>query len=202
MNQQINLYQPLFRRQKKVFAFRTLVQIAVIAVLGMLLIYAYGHWQTRLLDRQLVQLQTQEQTAVARLTELSRQSPNSAALQTELARLRDSLAAKQQILARLANENVGNTQGFSAQLAGFARQTLDGLWLTDITLTAGGRELRLIGNTHTPELMPRYLQKLASEESLTGLRFREVRLSRPEESRYILFELATRLPDKTAEVAR
>lgn len=202
MNQQINLYQPLFRRQKKVFAFRTLVQITVIAVLGMLLMTAYGHWQTRLLDRQLAQLQSQEQTAVARLADLGRQHPNASAQQTELARLRAALNAKQQILDRLANESVGNTAGFSAQLTGFARQTLDGLWLTDIELAAGGQELRLAGNTNAPELMPRYLQKLASEESLTGLRFREVRLSRPEEGRHILFELATRLPDQTAETAR
>ncbi len=202
MNQQINLYQPLFRRQKKVFTFRTLLQITAIAVLGMLLIYAYGHWQTRLLDQQLAQLQTREQTTVARLTTVSSQHPDASAAQAGLARLRDSLAAKQQLVARLANENIGNTQGFSAQMAGFARQTLNGLWLTDIELAAGGRELHLIGNTHAPELMPRYLQKLANEESLAGLRFREVRLSRPEESRYILFELATRLPDQANEVTQ
>ena len=42
MTQQINLYQPIFRTQKKIFSATTIAQAAGLFVVGLLLIYGYA----------------------------------------------------------------------------------------------------------------------------------------------------------------
>lgn len=195
MIQQINLYQPLLRRQKKVFSFRTMAQITAILIIGMLLIYAYGRWQTRLLDQQLTQLRDQERAAVTRLTELTRKADGRGllALDARIQALRGELDARRRILAHMSGRELGNTGGFGAHLSGLARQTVEGLWLTRVWLADGGARVALHGNTYSPELMPRYLQKLGSEEAFNGTQFKQVRMYLPEDtaSRHVAFSLSS-----------
>jgi Na+-transporting methylmalonyl-CoA/oxaloacetate decarboxylase gamma subunit len=44
MHQQINLYQPVFRKQEKVFSAITLLQIGAAVLLLLLIILAHAHW--------------------------------------------------------------------------------------------------------------------------------------------------------------
>ena len=50
MSQQINLYSPLFRKQKKIFSGVAMAQATTLVVVGVLAFYAYVSLQTSLLE--------------------------------------------------------------------------------------------------------------------------------------------------------
>lgn len=199
--QQINLYQPLFRREEKVFSARTMFQGALLVLVGILLFYAYAHWQARAVTAQLAQMEQQRNGALQQLADLSRTFPErhkDLALEREISRLRSQLSLKQQVAAHLAEQgDTGNIAGYVDHLEGLARQRPDQTWLSRISIQAGGRELLLAGSTHIPEQVPRYLQLLTAETSLNGSRFRHFAMTRNEkDDGRIDFELATTRTDK------
>ena len=60
-----------------------------------------------------------------------------------------------------------------------ARQSTSGLWLTGLTMPGAGESLVLAGRTHSPELVPGYLQRLSGERTLAGLQFEIFQMARP-----------------------
>src|SRR5258706_453055 len=61
MYQQINLYQPIFRKQRQIFSATTLAQVLGVVAAALLLLYGYGLLQVRGLEAQVVQLEGREQ---------------------------------------------------------------------------------------------------------------------------------------------
>lgn len=193
--QQINLYQPLFRRQKKVFSFQAMVAVTLIVFAALLLISGYARWQLHLLQQQHARLQAQESETATRMAELSSRlgaNRDRDRLVAEIERLETELAARRAVLARLAGREAINTEGFSAQLTGLSRQAIDGLWLTGIRLEEGGRRVSLAGNAVAPALLPRYVQRLGEERAFEGVLFRSLRIYRHEDTeRYVGFSLTS-----------
>ncbi len=101
-------------------------------------------------------------------------------LQSELAGLRATRKRVQRDLQIIARHH-GSSGGFSAFFGGLARNTLNGLWLSNVGVAAGGAELRLHGQATAPELVPRLLQSLATEPAFAGRAFREVTFERQEQ---------------------
>lgn len=198
--QQINLYQPIFRKQEKIFSAKTMVQGAALIALGMLVFFGYAAWQTRSLEAQVAQFQRQRDDAARRVTELARAMPErskSTALEQDVTRLRGELRSKQQVVARLADHSTGNTSGYSAHLEGLARQRLPQLWLTHIGLRRGGSTVELRGSALNPEQVPQYLQRLSAEPAFSGVEFRQFTLSRPEKApQQVDFVLLTEKAEK------
>ncbi len=184
MNQQINLYQPIFRRQKKVFSAVAMLQICALFLVVFAAIYLYGHTKLEPLREQydrmgvdLVSLNTQ----IAKLENQQATESNSKLLENEIVRLTNELQKRQEIQGMLSTQTLGNTQGLSAYMTAFARQHVQGMWLTKITVANGGKNLGLQGKTQSSELLPVYLGKLAGEEVLNGISFNIMQLSRPDE---------------------
>ncbi len=73
MYQQINLYQPIFRKQRQIFSATTLAQLLGIVAAALLLIYGYGLLQVRGLEGEVVQLEGREK---ALTTQLARHRPD------------------------------------------------------------------------------------------------------------------------------
>ncbi|MEW6647556.1 MAG: PilN domain-containing protein [Pseudomonadota bacterium] len=183
--QQINLYQPLFRKQEKIFSAKTMLQGAALVLAGMLLFFAYAAWQTYSLEAQVTQFVRQRDDATRRVTDLARAMPERSknmALEQEVVRLRADLRDKQRVVAQLADRRSGNTTGYAAHLEGLARQRLPQLWLTQIGLRGGGSVVELRGSAFNPEQVPQYLQRLSAESAFSGVEFRQFTLSRAEKA--------------------
>lgn len=183
--QQINLYQPIFRKQEKIFSAKTMVQGAALVLAGMLLFYAYAAWQTYRLENQVTQFARQRDEVAQQVGELARNLPERSkdlALEQEVVRLRADLRDKQRVVAQLADRRSGNTVGYAAHLEGLARQRLPQLWLTQIALRGGGSVIELRGSAFHPEQVPQYVQRLSAEDAFRGVEFRQFTLSRPEET--------------------
>jgi hypothetical protein len=199
--QQINLYQPMFRKQQKVFSAKTLLHALFVVVAGLLLFYVYAAWKVHRLGEHQQQMSKRMTLELSRIEELNSKFPASTknrVLEQELNRLRHEFAAKQTLVQALSGSDVGNARGFSRYFEAAARQHLDGLWLKKLMLDEGGAYISITGSALRPELVPRYLQKLGVERAYQGKNFKTFQIVRPDETgrRQIDFTLATVAQDR------
>src|SRR5690606_30656186 len=165
----------------------------------MLALYAFSFWQLGRLDEEYASLQAQERGLVARVTELSqtnRARPESRELRAAVESARRERDMKLRLLELMQDRPQGTAMGFSAAFAGLARQRVDGLWLTGVEISRDGatQELTLHGMTARADLVPQLVQRLGVEPAFQGLRFRHLRVFRPDgdDSDALAFELSTR----------
>ncbi len=196
MNQQINLHQPIFRKQRALFSSQIVLRICAIWALALGVVYALTLWNERVLSREQASLTTRRDAAAQRLQTLtvSQAEPNhSQLLSDQLEALRNEQAEKEGVLRLLARGELGSTVGFAPQLDALAGRRLAGVWLTHVGLMEGGREISLLGETSSEDLLPLYLERLAAGEGFPGARFSDVRLQRSEsDTRVLNFEMHTR----------
>ena len=200
MNQQINLYQPIFRKQKKIFSAKTLVQASAMLIAALLLIYGYGRWQVFTLNQELAHAKAQVAASQRRVAEMRRLSPpkvKDQRLEKANEHLARELETKRRVLAVLSGKSFGNTAGFADYLEGLARQHVAGMWLTGLKIQDGGTRLELRGATLRPELVPRFLQRLSGEKAFAGTKFGTFKMSRDKHhSHWVDFVLKSRAGDK------
>lgn len=203
MSQQINLYQPIFRKEEKKFSTVAMLQAMGLVVIGVAALYAFTLWQSQALKTEIKRVEQSHAAASKRLADASgkfgqRKAPSS--LDSEIARLEGEIVAKQQIQDILQRGIFSNTIGFSEYFASFARQRIPGVWLTGFDITGAAEQMTLAGRTTNPELVPRYMQKLSSEKTLSGIEFRTFQMNRPEpdaknpESMFVEFQARTANP--------
>jgi hypothetical protein len=175
MSQQINLFNPVFLKQKKHFSARTMLQGLGLIAAGVAAVYALQLYQLNDLRAHERSIRQQAQQATQELVKASgdAQGRRSAkALEEEISRAESDLKVVQELAGAVQTEMVGGTQGFSRYLAAFARQPVSGLWLTG--LTVAGDDLEVRGRALRADLLPVYIRRLGREELLRGKGFSEV----------------------------
>lgn len=181
MKQQINLYQPIFRKQQKVFSAVTMLQITAFFVVVIFSIYAYNVYKlkpfSRELDKTNVRLEKLTQQIEIVGKKLSGRGKNSL-LESEISRLTTRLENMKKVSAALSSGSFGNADGFSDHFEALAREHVDGAWLTDITIADGGGKLALAGKSIDPELVPIYIQRLADAPVFKDQKFNILELKR------------------------
>ena len=191
--QQINLYQPILRKQKKVFSASTLLLGNLIILLGLLLLYGYTMMQTRALQSQFDQATAQRNERQVKLQQLRLQYPTrqaDAALPARLETARQRVRRQQTMYQAIQRYDDTPERRFSAQLQGLAQQVKSGMWLTDIQLQAG--HMRLQGQTRDAERVPLLVQALNQEAAFAGMTFDEVIIAREETGNLLGFVMNTR----------
>ena len=184
MYQQINLYQPVFRRQRKIFSAATLLQITGVAAVLLSGFYIHAKWTLNGLDSTVTSLSAQYQQLETQLGVLERGGGDgSLDVEREVSRLQQSISQRQALLDSFAQLDFRESTPFSEFFEILARQTLPGLWLTGISLTENG-ETELRGSTMNPTLVPHYLQTMPDQPRVIALHRGSVHLSRvdPEKS--------------------
>lgn len=206
MTQQVNLYQPILRREKKIFSAVTMLQTLAVIGAVMLALFAISRWQLERLEEQRENLLAQERELATRFTEFSRtlqERPESRELRRRVELAQRELDLKQRLLGLMqerSGDGESNHGGFAAAFAGLARQRVQGLWLTGIELEKAEdrRDVTLRGLTARAELVPQLVQRLGEEPAFRGLRFEHLRVFQPAEAEAagsdgaLAFELTTR----------
>jgi hypothetical protein len=182
MSQQINLFNPIFRKQRKYFSLLAMLQALGLIVVGALFFYGYAHYQVGQLGRQSEQsakLYNAEQARLARHTaEFSSQQTNQV-LQDEVERLEKQVAGQNELVETLKSGAIGNTTGYSEYMRAFARQALPGFWLTGFKIIGDAAQLSLSGGVVSPELLPAYIQRLGKESIMQGKTFATLQMQQP-----------------------
>jgi hypothetical protein len=182
MNQQINLYQPIFREERKLFSFKTVGIALGMVALSLIAMWALGAHNVNKMADAVVQLKAQQaaQQQMAQSAGLLLDAQGSPAqIQAQVQTLSAQLADHTNALALLQSGAAGEPKGFAHRLQALARQHTEGVWLDEL-LMGGANGLALRGHSVSPELIPKYLQLLTSEPELSGALFNEVVIDRRE----------------------
>jgi hypothetical protein len=199
MSQQINLFNPIFMKQKKYFSAITMLQALGLIIVGSAVFYFYAVSQVNQLVRQsdeTARRLTSEQNRLTRY--MSEYSPQKSTqqLEEESRKLEAQVAAQQRLIATLKSGAIGNTAGYSEYLRAFARQIVPGLWLSGFNIEGDGAQISLKGGVLRPSLLPAYIQRLNREKVMQGKSFAALQMQQPKNEggktaagRYVEFTL-------------
>ncbi len=182
MSQQINLCNPLFRKQEKYFSALTMLQSLAIILVAALLFYAYLHYQSAGLAQQaqkMAQRQTDTQQQLTKVAATMGARKPSQTLVDSVAQTEQAIHTQQIILDLLSQGELGNQTGFSIYMLALSRQTLNGLWLTGFELIGAGSQIGINGRALQAELVPQFISKLKREPAFTGIKFTALDISQP-----------------------
>jgi len=149
VNQQINLYQPMFRKQKVVFSARTTLGLAVGFLALLAIWWALLDQRVDSLETQLGQQQALERRLadrVARLESERAERQPDPVLVDEVERLRQRAASlrssRELVRRRIPDAPVAVRE----RLAALGRQHPSGLWLTGIEIADNGRAISFMAS--------------------------------------------------------
>ncbi|MES2150475.1 MAG: PilN domain-containing protein [Pseudomonadota bacterium] len=182
MSQQINLFNPIFLKQKKVFAASSMAQALGVLVIGVALLAMYGN---RNVDSLRVQAaagaerlsQKQARLAAVNLEYAPRQ--RSKELTAELSQAEAELRALRDVGSVLQRGDIGNTAGYSGYFKALARQNVEGMWLTGVSIVGAGNQIAVQGRALDATMVPEFIAHLTREQVLRGKTFASLRIERP-----------------------
>ncbi len=182
MSQQINLFNPAFQPQKKVFTAATMALSLLVLVGGIAALASYGRMQTASLQAQASAGAVQLERKQARLASVNldfapRQKNKD--LDAEIAEAQAQLAALRDISRVIERGELGDTAGYAGYFKALARQSITGLWLTGVSVSGGGRDIGIRGRTTDPATVPGYLARLTGEPLMQGKSFASLSISQP-----------------------
>jgi Fimbrial assembly protein (PilN) len=184
MSQQVNLYNPALLPEADAFSGRmALLALAGICVLA-LLFNAWAAWNAARLSDEVKQYEARLTGLQGEITRLSQEVATrkpTPQLAAELDSLNGLLAGRNEVIAVLKSGALGDTRGVSEYFRAFARQTVDGLWLTSFTVVGAGNDITIEGRTLSAELVPGYIRKLRREDVLRGHGFGTLDVHKPAE---------------------
>ncbi len=205
MSQQINLFNPVFLKQKKHFSAVTMLQALLLIVLGSMLFYGYAVYQVKMLAKQTAEMNIRYEAEQKRMVNyINEFSPQRAQqlLNDELQMVEVQASQQEALLTTLKSGAFGNTQGYSEYLRAFARQTVKGLWLTGFNIGGDGAQLSLHGAVVNPQLLPEYIQRMNREPVMRGKTFAALQMKLPDAANnqpplgYVLFSLRSVAADE------
>jgi len=182
MSQQINLFNAELRKSGKVFSLLNMLQGLAAVLCVALLFYAYANYQSAQLEQQLQEAGKNLATEQSRLAQLAADYARQRAglsLEQELKNLAAEEAAQRSIISALKNGVIGNTRGYSAYMQAFARQSVNGLWLTGFNIEGDATQMSISGAALSPDLVPGYILRLNNEAVMRGKTFDSLSMQLP-----------------------
>ncbi|HEU4851276.1 MAG TPA: hypothetical protein VFT37_03870 [Telluria sp.] len=182
MSQQINLFNPVFLKQRKIFTSLAMAHALGVLGLGLATLAWYSQYSVSQLQEQADQAARQLERRQARLKAVEVElapKPLDAGLAAQVAARELQLNALRQADDVLERGAFGNTRGYSDYFRAFARQDAPGLWLTGLTIDGAGQEISIDGRASEAELVPGYISKLSGEAVLKGKSFGSLQITTP-----------------------
>ena len=182
MRQQINLYQPIFSEARKPLS-------AGIAALGLLLVigglagyafYANAGLAGLRAEIDALRAAQAEQAALIEATDAQQAGQTIEAIQAKIKDLQHAVSERTAALKVLQSGAAGQTSGFAARMEALARRHVEGLWIDKLMMSGTNGTMTLGGATLDADTVPVYLHSLARESVLSGTRFDEFVIERPQ----------------------
>jgi len=182
VSQQINLFNPIFLKQKKIFGALPMAEALGVVVVGALLLTWFASHRLAELEQQ---AEAGKALLAGRETRLNKANAQfaprqqSAVLAAELAQAQNELNSLQQVEAILRGGALGNTAGYAEYFRAFSRQNVSGLWLTGLTIVGAGNDIGVQGRAMQPTMIPNYISRLTAEKIMRGKTFASLQIDRP-----------------------
>ena len=196
--QNLNLFQVVRKRRIGPRPAQMWLGLGIV----LLLCGVHAGWQLWQLQQSTQRLQTM--LAQAERQEAQLEAVRSQFIEPQLdARLPEELSARernnrelQRLIAHLQLLSSQRNTGFVAPLTALtAQHPPSGLWLSAISLTEGGRHIRLQGRSQDQELLPQYLQRLGQSPVFSGRDFARFDVTRGDDQ-LLHFDLSSQQNDQ------
>lgn len=182
MSQQINLLNPSLIKQKDFLNPNTIVTTLGVLLVFMLGYYGYAQKQLSILTTQRSQAAQEllaTQAALQQSTLLHTPHTMNKALVDQIVQLEQKEAMQQHILQTVNQSSATPEKGYAALMRAFAKQSLDGLWLTSFSIDSTSEQLNIRGRTLQSDLVPEYIARLSNEPALRGKLFSALNMNLP-----------------------
>jgi len=175
----INLYDPTLRRRRDWLSLGNVVAAVLLLFVAVgssgYLVRQEAAFLAALSateENQLASLRAQVETLTA---QVAVRKPD-AQLEKQLASLQAELGLRTEALNTLRRSMSGVERAdYTDYLLALSRQSLDGLWLTEIQVAEDGR-MAISGCTTDPALLPEYIHRLKSEPAFQGQTFANLKI--------------------------
>jgi hypothetical protein len=183
VSQQINLFNPIFLKQKKIFTALPMAEALGLIIAGALLLTWYAGRSVAELEQSAAAgkalLADREQRLVKANAQFAPR-PKNPALAAELAQAEAERKALQDVAMVLKGGSLGDTAGYAEYFRAFSRQNVNGLWLTGLTISGAGNDIGVQGRAMQPTLIPNYIARLTGERVMHGKTFASLDIGRPD----------------------
>ncbi|WP_343729494.1 hypothetical protein [Duganella sp.] len=182
MSQQINLFNPIFLKQKKIFTALPMAEALGVVVAGALLLNWYASQSVAELEKEAaagkVALAKREQRLQQAKAQFAPRAKDPA-LAAQLAEAEAELKALHDVSSVLQGGALGNTAGYAEYFRAFSRQNVSGLWLTGLSINGAGNDIGVQGRAMQAALIPSYITRLTGERVMRGKSFASLDIARP-----------------------
>jgi hypothetical protein len=182
MSQQINLLNPSLIKQKDFLNPNTIVITIGILLASMLGYYGFAQKQLSVLIIQRSQIADELSATKAQLEQtvlLHTPHDMNKALLAQITQLEQKEVMQQQILQTVKLSSATPENGYAALMHAFAKQSIDGLWLTSFSIDSSTEQLNISGRTLQADLVPEYITRLGNETAMKGKLFSALNMSLP-----------------------
>ncbi|MCS0588436.1 hypothetical protein ACFQ09_19610 [Massilia norwichensis] len=171
MSQQINLFNPEFLQQKKIFTATTMALALGVLATGLLGLGIAAKLRADSLQAQADSGAAQLDKTQKRLDSVSaefvprKEDPR---LAEELSIAQNELVGLKEVADVIERGELGDTQGYAEYFRALARQSSEGLWLTGVSIAGAGLEIGVRGRAMDPAMVPGFLGRLRNERVMQG----------------------------------
>jgi hypothetical protein len=183
VSQQINLFNPIFLKQKKYFSALTMAQGLGLVLIGSICVFIYANYQVASLRTEADTTANQLKLTRAQLAKVTadyapRQKDKT--LEDEIRKTEAEVQSQREVLNIVQRGGVGNTKGYAEYFRAFSRQITNGLWLTGFSIYDAGNDIEIRGRALQPELVPTYIKRLKQEPVMQGKSFSTLEMQVPQ----------------------
>ncbi len=202
LSQQVNLYQSEFKVHRELVCAKNVQSALIVMLLVLSLVSLYDYKFDRDQQEYLLKLQSQNKTLQQTL-DVAKQSAPSLVIDKKLRQqveyYKKDVLSKQQVLNALSGQSFGNTVGFSGFFKGIAKQNISGLWLTNLNIRSGGKDIGITGSAYRAEMIPDFLNKLSNEKEFKGTAFQSFQVNRQKNPIRVDFYVDTKFDGSSNE---
>ncbi|HEX8610493.1 MAG TPA: PilN domain-containing protein [Telluria sp.] len=182
MSQQINLFNPEFLQQKKIFTSRTMLLALGVLMAGALALVLVGRHSVGVLQAEAAagaeQLALKKERQARVIAEFAPRQ-KSRELEMEIASAEADLASLHDVSKVLGGPALADSRkGFSRYFKALARQGTGDLWLTGVRIGGDGSHITLQGRAMDASLVPAYVTRLTREPAMQGKNFTSLQMNR------------------------
>jgi len=185
MNEDFNLLGSGPQRSESALSMAQIGKLVLaVAVLGIGTAF-WLNWRAGEAEKRIALANTAIETLVGDLQERSQflaQRNANPALVDRLQSLEQESTDKGRVLNAMSGKTLGNSAGFSAQLAALGRRHPDGLWLQGLRIGDGGKEVTIRGRALSPSLVPLFIGALQAEPAFAGVSFERFEMKDPRDA--------------------
>jgi len=182
VSQQINLVNFALIKQKQFLTLNSIATMLGVITVAMLAYYSYVKSEVTALSAQRQQVANElikTQNGLKALAALHTPRDKDSALEKQIATLEESEKVQQQILNTLNQSSNTPTNSYAALMRAFAKQNIEGLWLTGFSVDSQTDTLNIRGRALRGDLVPQYINGLSKEPALKGKLFSGLNINLP-----------------------